>query len=124
MKNKTLAILGIASYLLSVISSATDSEGNFTSSEFLIFISGTLLLFFVVTASIRLWKQEQNLSITFITSFLIRSIFEILLINSLVVDGSSIILIYTLSKITFMISSVVVIVKLFKNKDSHKETEK
>ena len=42
MKNKTIAIIGIGSYILSVITSAEDLEGNFVSPITLIIISGII----------------------------------------------------------------------------------
>jgi hypothetical protein len=54
MTNKTLAIVGIVSYILSVITSAENLEGNYIAPTFLIFILGILTTLFIVTATIRL----------------------------------------------------------------------
>ena len=63
MKNKTLAIFGIGTYILSIITSAEDLEGNFIVPASLIVISGIADLLFPIIASVRLWRFARNLSI-------------------------------------------------------------
>ena len=63
MKNKSIAILGIVSYFFDVITSATDSSGNFLLPGFLIILSGLIGLFFTIAAIINLWKVAKHISI-------------------------------------------------------------
>jgi len=62
MNNKTLAIFGIITYILSVISTATDLEGNYTMPIWLNVISVILWTIFVIMAVIRLWKKAKVVS--------------------------------------------------------------
>jgi hypothetical protein len=59
MKSRTLAIFGIGTYILSVLSSATDLEGNSVAPIFLIAMSGIATIVFYITATIRLWKIQK-----------------------------------------------------------------
>ena len=71
MKNKTIAIIGIGAYILSVITSATDPEGNFRFPIALIAISGILTIIFIVAATVRLWKGARYVSIILASSAVI-----------------------------------------------------
>ena len=64
MKNKTVAIFGIGTYILSVITSATDLEGNIKFPIALIAISGIATAIFIIMALVRLWKDAKGVSIT------------------------------------------------------------
>lgn len=66
MKSKNIAIIGVLSWILGVITSATDDSGNFVMPFFLISISGITTFTFNLLAIIRLWKSEKYLSITLI----------------------------------------------------------
>jgi hypothetical protein len=69
MKNKTLAIFGIGTYILSVLSSATDLKGNSVVPIALIAISGIATIVFAIMAIVRLWKiKAKGSSITFALS--------------------------------------------------------
>jgi hypothetical protein len=59
MKSKTLAVFGIGTYILSVLSSATDLEGNSVTPIVLIAISGIATIVFYIMATIRLWKIQK-----------------------------------------------------------------
>jgi len=63
MKNKTLAIFGIGAYILSILSTATDLEGNYIMPIALNVISVIIMTVFVIMAVIRLWKIEKTVSI-------------------------------------------------------------
>ena len=78
MKNKTLAIFGIGTYILSVITSAEDLEGNFVSPIVLIAISGIIKILFTVMATVCLWKQARHGSIIFASSAIILFILEVI----------------------------------------------
>ena len=67
MKNKTLAIFGIGTYVLSVLSSAEDLEGNSVAPIALIAISGTATAVFTIMAIARLWKEAKGVAITFVS---------------------------------------------------------
>jgi hypothetical protein len=71
MKNKTLAIFGIGTYILSVLSSATDLEGNSIVPFALIVISGIATAIFIIMAIVRLWKEAKGVSIILASSTLI-----------------------------------------------------
>jgi hypothetical protein len=71
MKSKTLAIFGIGTYILSVLSSATDLEGNSVAPIVLIAISGIATIVFYTLATIRLWKMQKSAPILLICSAVI-----------------------------------------------------
>jgi hypothetical protein len=71
MKNKTLAIFGIITYILSVIASVTNEQGESTMPLALVGISGILSAVFIILATIRLWKTKRIASILLATSSLI-----------------------------------------------------
>jgi len=71
MKGKTLAIFGIGTYILSVLSSATDLEGNSVAPIVLIAISGIATIVFYTMATIRLWKMRKSAPILLICSAVI-----------------------------------------------------
>ena len=68
IKGKTIAVIGILSWLIGVVASATDDSGNFVAPVLLIGISGIVDFSFTILAVIRLWKTERILSIVFIFS--------------------------------------------------------
>ncbi len=75
MKNKTLAILGIGAYILSVLSSAEDLGGNYTAPTALIAVSAIAMLVFTVMAVVRLWKTQKVTAILFLASSLITLVY-------------------------------------------------
>lgn len=75
MKNKTLAILGVITWVLSVLSSAEDLQGNYVAPTFLILISVIATIIFTILASIRLWKTERITIILFLVSSLITLVY-------------------------------------------------
>lgn len=75
MKSKTLAIIGIVAYILSVLSSAKDLEGNSKAPIILIIVTAILMIFYMVMAIIRLWKNHKLSIILFISSFLISLVY-------------------------------------------------
>lgn len=123
MKNKTLktlAIFGIGAYVLSVLSSATNLEGNFVASDALIFISGVAMIVFVIMATIRLWKEgSKSLSIIFASLVGTRFITDIVIFQEIVVlaDGSPITIITNIITVVYVVAFIFVIVRLFKMKE-------
>lgn len=107
MKNKTIAIIGIGSYILSVITSATDPEGNFRFPIALIAISEILSILFYIMATIRLWINASKFS-----SILLASSAVILFILSVVQgiastsDGSPIIILVNITRVINFIAFI------------------
>ena len=66
MKYKAIAILGIASYLFTVLTSVEDLEGNLLTSGWLIAASGIVKLAFTVLAILVLWKVAKRDSLIFL----------------------------------------------------------
>jgi len=113
MKNKTIAILGIGSYILSVITSAEDLEGNFVSPIVLIALSGVLTIIFTVAATVRLWKGARYVSIILASSAVI--LFVLGVIQEVTLPkGSSIIFLLNVTKVINFIAFVWAIIKLFR----------
>jgi len=71
MKNKTIAIFGIISYILSVIATATNSEGNYTMPVGLNVISVIMMTIFIIIAVIRLWEKAKVVSILLVLTTII-----------------------------------------------------
>lgn len=87
MKNKTLVIFGIATYILSVLAYAEDLEGNYVAPSVLILVSAIATIVFTVMAAIRLWKTRKIISIVFLASSAVTLVYTIPLvmgINTLV----------------------------------------
>lgn len=75
MKSKTLVILGIGAYILSVLSSAEDLAGNYTAPTALIAVSAIAMLAFTIMAVVRLWKTQKVTAILFLASSLITLVY-------------------------------------------------
>lgn len=54
-----LIVFGIITYILSVLSSATDIQGNNTAPTFIIALSVIVTIIFSITAAVRLWKTAK-----------------------------------------------------------------
>ena len=124
MKNKTLAIFGIGAYILSVLSSATDLEGNFIAPVVLIVISGIAIIVFIIMATVRLWKEAKSLSIILVSSAIILFILTVIQVFILFSYGSPIIVLMNIIKVINFIAFVWAVIKLFKMKriETVKET--
>jgi uncharacterized membrane protein YhaH (DUF805 family) len=116
MKGKTLAIFGIGTYVLSVLSSAEDLEGNSIVPVALIVISGIATIVFIIMATARLWKEARRLSIILISSAFILFILTAIQEFTLSQYGSPIIILLNIVKIIYFIAFVWAIIKLFKLK--------
>jgi len=114
MKNKTLAILGIGTYILSVFSSATDLEGNSVVPTALVAISGVATAVFIIMAIVRLYKEAKGVAITLVSSAII--LFILSVIQGVISPsyGSPIIILLNITKVVNLIAFVWSIVKLFK----------
>ena len=108
MKDKTLAIFGAGAYILSVITSATDSVGNFVSPIFLIAISGIAMTVFTVMAVVRLWKGARYVSIILASSTII--LFVLIVIQEVILPkGSSVIFLLNITKVIHFLTFIYVI---------------
>lgn len=75
MKSKTLAVLGIGAWILSVAASAEDLGGNYTAPTALIVISAIATLAFTIMAVVRLWKTQKVSAVLFLASSLITLVY-------------------------------------------------
>jgi hypothetical protein len=116
MKNKTLAILGIGTYILSVIASASDLEGNSVAPVALIVISGIATIVFIVMATIRLWKEAKSASILLVAAAIILFVLSAVQGIASPSYGSPLIILLNITKVINFIAFVWVIIKLFKMK--------
>lgn len=99
MKNKTIAIIGIGSYISSVITSATDLEGNFVHPIILIAISQIVKIIFTILATVRLWKTARYVSIILASSAIILFVLEVIQEVTLPKYGSAVIILLNATKI-------------------------
>lgn len=117
MKNKALAIFGIITYILSVLSSAEDLAGNPTAPVILIVVSGVATVIFFVMATIRLWKVAKNLSIIFFSSAIILFILTIIQVFTSPSYGSPIIVLMNVARVIYFITFILVVIKLSRTKE-------
>jgi len=118
MKNRTIAIIGIMSYVLSVFASAENLEGEFSAPFLLIVISAAAGIAFYVLAVIRLWHLAKTLSIMLIISFIL--LFSIPLIPEVSpsIYGSPIIIFTNVSRIFNFIVVAWAIIFLFRKRNN------
>lgn len=114
MKNKTIAIYGIGTYIFSVITSATDIEGNPVYPVAIVLISGFASFLFFIMAIIRLWKKAKNVSLIYASSTIIFFILSVAQEITLSAYGSPIIILCNIAMIIHFIAFIWVIIKLFK----------
>jgi hypothetical protein len=105
MKNKTLAIFGIVTYVLGVLSSALEGKSIVLITDVFIAISGIATIVFTIMAIVRLWKiKAKGSSIIFALSEI--SLF-ILLVAQVIASpsyGNPIILLLNIAKIFNLIT--------------------
>src|SRR3990167_11532375 len=75
MKSKTLAILGIGTWILSVASSAEDLGGNYTAPTALIIVISIATLAFTIMAVVRLWKTQRVTAVLFLVLSLVSLVY-------------------------------------------------
>lgn len=114
MKNKTIAIIGIGSYILSVITSATDDKGNSVSPNILIGLSGIITIIFTILATIRLWKEARYLSIMLASSEIVLTGLTIIQVGASSQYGSPIIILLNITKVVHLIVFIWAIITLFR----------
>ena len=121
LKNKTLAFFGMGTYLLSVLSSATDLEGKSKVPTILIAISAVATLIFVIMATVRLWKKAKYLPIMIISSGIVLIALSVIQDGFLLKDGSNMMLIFNLTRVVNTIALIGSVVALFKITPEAKE---
>lgn len=122
MTNKALAIFGIVTYILTVLSSAENLEGNSVAPIALIAISGIATVVFYVMATIRLWKIHKFAVIFFVTSVIIYVILE-LIIQGIASPsyGNSTIILLNITKVIKLIAFIWVVVLLWRTTKQKEE---
>jgi hypothetical protein len=123
ISNKIIATYGIVSYVLSVILSATDLEGNLKYPIALLLLSGTLNLIFVIMATIRLWNIERILSLLFLSFYIILATLSVLTEIIVPTYGSFLVILTNIVKVIRLILFVLVIIKLFKTNSKNSDLE-
>lgn len=113
ISNKTIAILGVGSYILSVVASTTDLDGNFKFPPVLIIISGILDLIFIVMATIRLWNSARIVSILILLSYVILCILLVMQTFITPVYGSPLVILLNIAKVIHIIIFIWALIKLF-----------
>lgn len=113
MNNKTLAIFGIVTFILEVIVSAEDLEGNFVSPVGLIVISGIATIVFTVMAIIRLWKGSKYVSILLASTTIILFVLGVIQEVTLPQYGSPIIILLNVVKVIDFFTFIYVICLLW-----------
>jgi len=113
MKNKTIAIIGIGSYILSVVMSAEDLEGNFVYPIVLIVISQIVKIIFTILATVRLWKKARYVSIILASSAIILFVLSVIQGITLPKYGSPIIISLNVSKIIYFLAFFYAIILLW-----------
>jgi len=113
MKNKTIAIIGIGSYISSVITSATDLEGNFVYPIALIAISQIVKIIFTILATVRLWKTARYVSIILASSVIVLFVLSVIQEVTLPQYGSPIIVLLNVTKIIHLLAFFYAIILLW-----------
>ncbi len=106
MKNRTLAIFGIGTYILSVIASAEDLEGNSVVPIALIAISGIATTIFIVMATIRLRKSQKGASISLVSSSVVFFILSVVQEIDSPPYGSPLIILLNITKVINFIAFI------------------
>ncbi len=117
IKNKAIAIFGIGSYILSVITSATDLDGNLKSPVFLIFVSGITTVFFTIIAVIRLWKGVRYISVILVSSSILLFVLETVQTTVSLSYGSLTTILLNIVKVIHFVTFTWVIIILYKSKE-------
>ena len=114
LKSKTIAIIGIVVYALSVLLSAEDLQGNPRFPQVLKLISETGMLLFIIMAIVRLWEETRFVALTLLVStilfFALGVIQEVGILN--------VIFLLNLTKLVFLTAFCLATVTLFKKKDT------
>ena len=118
MTNRTLAIFGIATYLLSVYSSAT-TNGLPSVPQYIIIASYFASNLFTIFATISIWKNKKWFSIFFAAIASLGFVSEFIKEVNSPAYGSSLIIAINVVKILSFLSFVYAIIILWKVKDNY-----
>ncbi|EKE00333.1 MAG: hypothetical protein ACD_22C00047G0019 [uncultured bacterium] len=118
IKNRALAILGIVAYILTVLSSATDLEGNSTASPVLLVISGIVTAIFIIMATVRLWNIAKGSSIVLISTAVLSLILEAMQAAAYPSYGSLVIVLTNIFRVAYFVARIWAIIILFKIKET------
>jgi len=99
---------------LSILSTATDLEGNYTTPIALNVISVIIMTVFIVMAVIRLWEKAKGLSIILILAIIILNTLPILQGVFLPSYGNLLIIFFNITKIISFVIYIWVVVLLWK----------
>ena len=111
-KDRLLGAFGVGSYILTVLSSATNLDGQSVVPMVVVGISGIATAVFIFMAVIRLWQKSRSASILLAfsaTALLILTVTHEVLLPSY---GSPIIISLNASRVVYFIAFVWAIVKL------------
>jgi hypothetical protein len=115
MRNKILAVFGIITYILSVLSSAQNLQGDYVASAALIVISAVAIVAFTIMAIIYLWQRSRMLSVLFILLTIIVLILTFAQELILPSYGSVVVILLNIFKMLKLVIFILVIIKLFKS---------
>jgi len=111
MKNKTIAITII---ILFVLTKILEIMGYSTDSPFtLLSLLEITMFFFIIIASVRLWKKYKLVFISFFLAWINSLVFDILLVLGKVKDGDYSLIINSIATVVYIISFIKIILKLF-----------
>jgi hypothetical protein len=116
MKNKTLAIFGIGTYLLSVYASTTNADGASAVPTFIVMFSGGASILFTILATIRLWKMSKFVSTLFATTSVIFFGLEVMQVLNTPAYGSSIVIFLSIVKVISLLTFFWVVWLLWRTK--------
>jgi hypothetical protein len=116
MTNRTLAVLGIATYLLSVYSSATDLNGQPAVPQYVIIGSGIASVLFAITATIRLWKIKKLASMLFSGTSVLLFCAELIKVTTLPDYGSLLIIAINIIMVIAFLSFFYAVIVLWRTK--------
>jgi len=105
MTNRTLVIFGIVAYILTVITSAIDAEGNFLAPIWLIIVAGIIYILFHVLVLKRIWKAKFESRLLLFSSIIL-VIFEIIKEFTSPEVGSSMIILLNITRVVHFIAYV------------------
>lgn len=115
ISNKTVAILGVLAYLLSVAASVTNLDGTPSAPTYLVIVSLMVSVVFFIFASVRLWKINRLLTVVLIGSSLGQLGLEYLLESSTPVNGSMLVVSTNAMKVIMLIVYFLALILLWIN---------
>jgi hypothetical protein len=113
IKYRMLAIFGIGTYIFSVLSSATDLEGNLRMPVVLVGLSGITTVLFIIMAVKVLWQKAKNTSLILASSAIVSFVLTVIQVVASPSYGSPIIILSNVVKVGYFLAFVWAIVKLF-----------